>query len=85
MHITNVVKKDGTKLSGILWTVRPVEGWFELVACTDNDEPVRVQIVDCQSVVTEKDRISINKIGDVDELERWRKHVEDAKKYGWGQ
>jgi hypothetical protein len=69
MHLTTVKTKDGCTAEGYLWTVRPSEGWFTLSV---GDDVLRFEIADCASVVTENDRISRNRVGDVDELERWK-------------
>lgn len=73
MHTTNVVLKDGRKFSGVIWTWRPKLGWVELTAVKGEDDFVRVQFDDVESMVTLNDRVSVTQVGvDVDALERAR-------------
>lgn len=79
MHDTIVKMKDGREFIGPLWYFRPKEGWISLVldpAHYDHDIPERIYLRDVESAITKGERISINKIGDEDELER-------AKQKGW--
>lgn len=73
MHITNVVLKDGTKLSGILWVWRPEEGWFSLGGREDG--PVKILLADCAEAIEEGQRVGRNpdgtvRIEDIDLLTR---------------
>lgn len=68
MHITKVKFKDGSELEGELWDFNPREGTFSFV-----DEDKVYYFRDVESMITKGARISINEIGDRDELERVRK------------
>lgn len=84
MHITYVTLKDGRKLSGPIWLFRPALGFFTII---EDDGEVRINLSDVASATTgtpdNPERISINKLGVQDELERARKHMKDAREYGW--
>lgn len=76
MHTSRVVLKTGEKLSGIVWSVRPLEGWFTLIV--DDDERT-IKMEDCESVVTEGERIRRGEIGDQDMLAEWAKRAEEER------
>jgi hypothetical protein len=78
MHNSRVVLKTGKKLEGIIWTVRPEEGWFSLVV---NGEDLKIQIDECESVITEGERVSKNRIEDCDMLARWRQRVREEREW----
>lgn len=71
MHITTATLKNGQILRGYVWKVNLEEGWFTLAGSKDGNH--KVMIADCESVITENERISRTKHGDADELERWKK------------
>lgn len=73
MHLTHIVLKDGREFSSPIQEIKLDKENFEnsYIKLFDYDEKFYVK--DMQSAITEKDRISINKIGDVDEIKRMRK------------
>lgn len=73
MHDTKVVLKDGTEHQAPLWEFRPQDGYLRLAG---HEEPLWFS--DIQSAVTAGDRQ-----GDVDELDRARQFMRDARKYNW--
>jgi len=79
MHMSKVVLKDGTTRTGIIWSVRVQEGWFTLIDAVGEEADAKIQIDDCESVVTYGERISINEIGDQDMLAKWT----EAKSKGY--
>lgn len=82
MHTSKVVFKDGRKESGIIWSVRPREGWFTLIVDRGPDaesEELTIRMDECESVVTLGERISRNEIGDQDMLAEWAKRAEQEK------
>jgi len=71
MHDTKVVLKDGRTFYGPLWSFQPLDGWFSLAAQEeDSGCPEQIRFVDCVSVSTENQRISIHNFGTQDELAR---------------
>jgi len=72
MHKSIIKMKNGWEHRGYIWSFRPEEGWLSLVGTPD----IKIYFKDILSAVTKNVRISINKIGDQDELER-------ARKNGW--
>jgi hypothetical protein len=73
---------DGREFEGVLWTFRPQLGWIEFAACYPKDNPDvqhaknrRFRVWDMRSCVTIGERISVNKIGDQDELLRGYRDV----------
>lgn len=78
MHITTITMKAGHKVTGYLELFRPEEGYLKLLGFT-----TKYYFKDMQSCITEGERISVNQIGDMDEIDRARKHMADARKYGW--
>lgn len=76
MHLAVVKLKDGQVLDGHLWTVRPREGWFELV---DDEIRHRIPFDDCESVVVRGERVGISLVDDVEQLPRWKKMAEEEK------
>jgi hypothetical protein len=71
MHDTLVKLKDGRTFCGPIWTFRPQEGYMEIV---DAEGLVRVHLDNIESAVTKDERVGPGITGDVDELERARKH-----------
>jgi hypothetical protein len=80
MHITEIQTKCGQKFSGVIEKWRPQFNWFSIV---DGDGLRSFSFDDVKSVVTKGERISINEIGDQDEIERARKYLADGRKFGW--
>lgn len=78
MHSTNVLMKSGQKHSGPIMLFRPKEGFLTLMG-DDPGPDVKLYFRDMLSCVTEDERISINIIGDEDQLERARKMGWDGK------
>lgn len=74
--VTNVTVKlkDGRTFCGPLWEWRPKEGWFSLVLDMP-DPPDRFLLADCESAVDHGVRVSINRIEDVDILERAKRET----------
>ncbi len=81
MHITTATLKNGQILRGIIWKVNLEEGWFTLVGSREGNH--KVTIADCESVITENERISRTQHGDADELERWER-IKARKPYNNG-
>jgi hypothetical protein len=73
MHLTRIVLKDGKKFSSSIEKIRFDNNIFEDSYIKLFDYKEKFYIKDIKSAVTEKDRISINKIRGVDEIERMRK------------
>lgn len=74
MHTTVVVMKDGRKIDGYIWEKRTEEGYITLMATADEEyDGERLMMEDMVSCTTLNERISINQVGDYDELEGWRK------------
>lgn len=84
MHNTKVILKNGEELNGPMWYFRPTEGWFSIIV--ENEEK-KINFSDVTSALTgtpeNPERISINKLGVMDELERAKKYLRDARKYHW--
>ena len=59
-----------------MWKWRPKQGWFSLVGDVDDDGPVIIYLKDVESAIEYGQRTRIDKIEDVDLLER-------ARKDGW--
>lgn len=88
MHTTTVKMKDGRVFARPMGTFRPVEGWFTLLG---NDE--KLFFKDVESAITEGERVGYirdengkvvaPRIEDVDEVERAREYLRDARKYKW--
>jgi hypothetical protein len=75
MHSVKVILKDGTIISGPLWTWKPKEGWFSLINESGGD-PIKIQLINVKSAIEDDVRVAINKVENVDLLER-------AHKEGW--
>ena len=80
MHTTTAILKDGTTIDGILMTFRPAQGFLTLLS--PGDETV-IKFDDAVSITTEGERIRLGVIGTMDELDRARKHMRDARQFGW--
>lgn len=76
MHVTRVILKNGNSLDGIVWSVRPSEGWFSLIV---EDEELFIKMDNCESVVTEGERISRDNVGNQDMLAEWVKRAEEER------
>lgn len=85
MHTTVITLKNGEKHGGNLQMFRPCESYISILEWDDNDSAkvVKYDINDMESAVTLGERISINKIGDQDEIARARKDLADGRRYGW--
>lgn len=70
MHRTTGILKTGEAISGVIWEFKPLEGWFRLYGGE------RILFRECASLVTSANRVSVEQISDVDELQR-------ARKQGW--
>ena len=73
MHITKVTLKNGKQLSGSIWEWRPKDGWFTL---TTHEGLEEIRLEEVESAIQCEQRVSIDRIGDVDLLKR-------ATKEGW--
>lgn len=82
MHVTEVELKSGEKFSGSMGFFRPFENYFTLHA---GIKTMRFKFSDCNSVTTLGERLSINQIGDCDEIERARKFLINGRKYKWSE
>lgn len=72
MHDTRVELKDGQVLIAPLWQLKlNLRDYEESTLQLMDHEPVAIK--DIKSAITKNQRISLLKIGDVDELERIRK------------
>ena len=71
-----VKMKDGNRFSGPLLRWRPREGWFSLFATVEGQEPPVIQLAEVESAIQKGQRVGIQRIEDVDMLER-------ARKDGW--
>lgn len=80
MHITTIITKDGKKYNSVLWTFRPAQNFFTII---DNNQDRKFSFDEVKSVITKGERISVNKIGDIDEIERARKFLKDGRKFKW--
>jgi len=80
MHNTTIITKSGEIYNGPIWVWRPQENWFSIL--WENNEEV-FSFDDVKSVITYGERMSINKIGDQDELQRARKMLARGRKYRW--
>ena len=83
MHTTIVTMRDGSTVSGVIWKWRPLLGFLDLAGVEGHDDPVRLRFDDVLSAVTPSDRVGPGRIGDVDEMARYRDHLAKAKEYGW--
>jgi hypothetical protein len=79
MKHCRVVTKDGKEHTGILWTWHPDENRMSIL---DGGEIV-FSFDEIESATTYNVHISINQVGDVDELERARKYMADGREHGW--
>lgn len=70
--------QDGRVFEGPIWSYRPEEGYLTLVLDPSlyPDVPEKLFFRDMKSAITKGERISINQIGDRDEIQR-------AKHDGW--
>ena len=85
MHTTVITLKNGEKHSGNLELFRPCESYISIREWDDNDKCKinKYDLNDIASAFTLGERISINQIGDQDEVERAREWLADGRKYGW--
>lgn len=70
MHITRGTLKDGRTFAGIMWEFNVKKGYFTL---QDGDHVDTIYFEDCTSIITEGERISRTQVGNMDELNRYRK------------
>ena len=78
MHITRIKMKNGKILEGWIEKFRPIEGYL-----TFNGSNKKIMFKDMVSAVTEGERISLNKIGNEDELQRARDYLKSARENKW--
>jgi hypothetical protein len=78
MKDTTIKLKDGRTFSGPIWLFRPELGFMTLIGLKE-----KFFFKDMLSATTEGERISINKIGTQDEIDRARKYLKDARKFKW--
>lgn len=86
MNQTVVVTKDGERYQGTVWYFRPPEGFISLRSYDEQAQDwveVRLRFDDISSAVTLGERVGINRIEDTDDLERARRYMRNARKYGW--
>lgn len=80
MHTTTVKTKKGQEYKGALWGFRPSFNYFGLLC---GDETKQFSFDECESVITEGERLNVNTIGDCDEIKRAKKILDDGRKYKW--
>jgi hypothetical protein len=78
MHHTTVKLKDGRVLCGPIDMWRPQENWMSLMGVEE-----RISFDDIASGETDKDRISIDTVGNINILERARRDVAQGRQHGW--
>ena len=85
MHTTVIKLKNGETHSGNLEMFRPCESFISIREWLDDNtcQINKYDLDDIESAVTLGERISINKIGDQDELQRAREDLADGRNYGW--
>jgi multimeric flavodoxin WrbA len=69
MHMTKIVMKDGRIFSGPIYGYSYTEGWLHVI---DETAPDKIYFRDMKSAITPGERLSINTIGDDDELQKAR-------------
>ena len=89
MAITYIETKDGKTYSGPIKLWRPSLGWFSIDYFGDDEYGIEQKFYfsDIKSAITKNERTNIysTPIGqDVDELERAREDLRQAREYGWG-
>jgi len=74
MHLTDIVLKDGRSLRGVIMHQRfdPVVFEHSYLEIYDGEGYAMLYLKDIVSAVTRGERISIHRIGDLDELARLR-------------
>jgi len=70
MHTTGVKLKNGHSYEGVLWKFKPLEGYLTLQGIPELEGEAQFYFKDMISCTTYGERVSINKIEDVDEMER---------------
>ena len=86
MAVTYIKTKDGKEHSGPIAKWRPMENWFSIFDFDELSGSKKFCFDDIESAVTKGERVSIYSPlegEDRDELERARKYLRDARKYGW--
>lgn len=93
MHITIIKLNNGMEITGFIDKYRPQDGWMSLMkgACIrdkenvsfDSDKPYMIYFKDMISAVTKDERLSINHIGDQDEIARAKYDLAQGRMYGW--
>jgi hypothetical protein len=73
MHNTVANLKDGRTVAGPIWRWRGREGWLTLLV---DGEEVRVDLADCDTVITRGARVGDGRLVDRDEMDR-------ATQEGW--
>ena len=77
MHLTKIVLKDGRKFADVMPKIGYDPNVFEnsYIELSGN----RFYVRDIASAITENERVSKTKIGDIDEIEEMRKQWEEYK------
>jgi hypothetical protein len=86
MAITYIKTKDGKEYSGPIVKWRPGENWFSIFDLGEPSGDRKFSFDEIESAVTKGERVNIHSPlegEDRDELERARKCLQDARKYGW--
>ena len=79
MHLTTIILKDGRIFSSPIEKIQYDLEIFEKSYIKLFDYPDMLYIKDMQSAVTEKERVSVNKIEDADEIKKMREYWEKCK------
>ena len=83
MHLTNIKMKDGREYNSPIKLFRPKEGYLTLFDTIIENE--KLYFKDMESAITKGQRISINVIGDQDEIERAIEYKKDAREFHWDE
>jgi hypothetical protein len=76
LHITTARLKNGQVVEGVLTFFRPTDGYLMIYG-------QRINLNEAQSITTEGDRPAYGKVENVDEIERARCYMKDARANGW--
>lgn len=89
MPTTVVVTKDGKRYEGSVWYFKPADGYMTLARWGDNvkeGDPIELKImlkdIDTATTLSGRTGVGVN-IDDEDLMEKARKYMVDARKYGW--
>ena len=86
MHTTIVTTKDGKTYSGTIQEFRPAHNWFSMIVfdpLVNILHEQKFEFSECQTVITQGERLSISTIGDMDEIGRARRCMIDGRKFHW--